>query len=317
MEETSKVMKITYSEIFRSLQGEGMYTGSNTVWLRLFNCNLQCSGFGQKFPTKPETYELPFEDFDIHGVNRIEDLPVWKTGCDSSYSWSKKFKHLNYQDTPEVIAEKITNLLVSNENPNGTFLHDSCGMETHMCFTGGEPLLPANQRAILAILREFENMPGGLMPGCNHRKSNNMPRYITFETNGTQTLLPEFIEFFNKYSTSIRVLFSVSPKLYTVSGEHNNKAIKPEVVSTYKQIACKGQLKFVLGNSKDQWDELDGIVKKFRSFGIEWPIFIMPVGALEEDQQKIAAQVADMALNKGYHVSARVHAYIYGNVLGT
>ena len=96
--------KYYYSEIFHSIQGEGHYTGVPTAWIRFFLCNLQCNGFGQKDPTDPSTYELPYEDFDAMSVNRVEDLPVWKHGCDSSYTWAKKFKHLMGQETPEVLA---------------------------------------------------------------------------------------------------------------------------------------------------------------------------------------------------------------------
>ena len=39
-----------YSEIFKSIQGEGTYTGVHTLWLRFFMCNLQCNGFGQQDP---------------------------------------------------------------------------------------------------------------------------------------------------------------------------------------------------------------------------------------------------------------------------
>jgi len=69
--------KYYYSEIFNSIQGEGTYTGVHTLWLRYFLCNLQCDGFGQIDPTNPETYELPYADFDAMSVNRVEDLPVW------------------------------------------------------------------------------------------------------------------------------------------------------------------------------------------------------------------------------------------------
>ena len=98
--------KYIYSEIFHSIQGEGHYTGVPTAWIRFFLCNLQCDGFGQKFPTKPDTYELPYNDFDAHSVDRVEDLPVWDKGCDSSYTWSKKFKHLMGQATGAELAQK-------------------------------------------------------------------------------------------------------------------------------------------------------------------------------------------------------------------
>ena len=86
--------KIRISEMFLSLQGEGLYTGKNTAWVRMFNCNLTCSGFFQKDPTRPETYVLPYEELDISRISMVEELPVFETGCDSSYSWAKKYKHL-------------------------------------------------------------------------------------------------------------------------------------------------------------------------------------------------------------------------------
>ena len=103
--------KYYYSEIFHSIQGEGQYTGVPTAWIRFFLCNLQCNGFGQKDPTNPETYELPFEDFDVSSIKRVEDLPVWDKGCDSSYTWAKKFKGLMGHETPSMLADKIVDIL--------------------------------------------------------------------------------------------------------------------------------------------------------------------------------------------------------------
>ena len=70
-----------YSEIFKSIQGEGHYTGVPTTWLRFFGCNLECNGFGQDDPTDPSTYKLPYQDFDIIEVKNVEDLPVWRRSC--------------------------------------------------------------------------------------------------------------------------------------------------------------------------------------------------------------------------------------------
>ena len=130
--------KYTYSEIFHSIQGEGHYTGVPTAWIRFFLCNLQCDGFGQKFPTKPDTYELPYADFDAHSVDRVEDLPVWEKGCDSSYTWSKKFKHLMGQATGAELAQKIVDIMKNEHNPEGFFRHPLSGQHNHLCITGGE-----------------------------------------------------------------------------------------------------------------------------------------------------------------------------------
>ena len=38
--------KIKIAEIFYSIQGEGLYAGTPSVFLRSFGCNFQCRGFG-------------------------------------------------------------------------------------------------------------------------------------------------------------------------------------------------------------------------------------------------------------------------------
>lgn len=291
-----------------------------TSWLRFATCNLSCSGFLQKDPTDPSTYELPFEDFDVSTVNRIEDLPVWNKGCDSSYTWAAKFKHLWYRDDAPTICDKIQDCMKNEFNPEGTFLHPHTGQEIHMCFTGGEPLLPGNQRAVIEILDEFRLRNGGPIKSGDNTfiKASNMPEFITFETNGTQKLTPAFVDFFtNKGRYAGELFWSVSPKLFTVSGEKADKAIKPEIVATYQNVSPKGQLKFVVGSEERQWDELDETVAKFRQAGVNFPVWVMPVSATMEDQMATAGDIASKALKRGYHVSARVHAYLWGNSLGT
>ena len=294
--------KYYYSEIFYSIQGEGHYTGVPTAWLRFFLCNLQCNGFGQIDPTNPDTYELPFEDFDVTTVKRVEDLPVWEKGCDSSYTWAKKFKGLMGQETPTVLASKIVDAIKTESNPEGKFLHPVSKQHQHMCFTGGEPLMATGQMAVVGIyntLKEQDNLPGSM----------------TFETNGTQRLRDPFIDWVN--STDTEVFFSCSPKLFTVSGEKSDKAIKPEIVAEYHKLSKAGQLKFVVGPKEREWDEMEEAVEKFRSAGVDWPVWIMPTGAREQEQHASAGDVAQKAFQRGYNVAARVHVYLFGNKIGT
>ena len=294
--------KYHYSEIFHSIQGEGHYTGVPTAWLRFFLCNLQCNGFGQKDPTNPETYELPFEDFDISTVKRVEDLPVWEKGCDSSYTWAKKFKGLMGHETPTVLANKIVDILKNDSNPDGKFLHPLAKQHQHLCFTGGEPLMVTAQAATMAIYKEL-------------KRQNNLPGSITYETNGTQTLKEPFKEWIKNCETEI--FFSVSPKLFTVSGEKTAKAIKPENVAEYYKLRKTGQLKFVVGDTDREWEEMETTIDMFRNAGVEWPVWVMPTGAREEEQTRGAGKVAEKAFKKGYNVAARVHVYLFGNAIGT
>ena len=272
--------KYYYSEIFHSIQGEGHYTGVPTAWIRFFLCNLQCNGFGQIDPTDPEKYELPFEDFDVSSVERVEDLPVWDKGCDSSYTWAKKFKGLMGQETPSTLATKIIDIMKNESNPDGLFLHPVTGQRQHLCITGGEPLMITGQRATIGIYEELE-------------RQGNLPGSMTFETNGTQKLRPEFIDWVNRIDTEI--FFSVSPKLWTVAGE----------------------LKFVVGDSDEQWEEMESVIKQFKEVGVDWPIWVMPTGAREEEQTATAGAVAERAFKRGYNVAARVHVYLFGNAIGT
>lgn len=273
---------VLYSEIFKSIQGEGHYTGVPTAWLRFFGCNLECNGFGQKDPTDPSTYELPFEKIDITDITQVEELPVFKYGCDSSYSWSKKFAHLQHNETPEEVADKLDDMLKDN---------------WHLAFTGGEPLLRAAQKNIVKIL-------------------NRIPKqnYITFETNGTQIIRDE-LETYIKHYPRKEFFFSISPKIFNTSGEKD--AIKPEIVKQYWELSQQGQLKFVCNGTDESWEEIENAIQSFRDVGVRYPIWIMPVGALEETQQENAALIAEQTMDRGYNVSARVHCYIWGNQIGT
>jgi len=294
--------KYYYSEIFHSIQGEGHYTGVPTAWIRFFLCNLQCNGFGQIDPSDPSTYELPFESYDVSQVKRVEDLPVWDKGCDSSYTWAKKYKHLMGQETPTVLANKIVDILKTDSNPDGLFLHPVTNQRQHLCITGGEPLMVTGQSATVGIYEELE-------------KQKNLPSSMTFETNGTQKLKQPFIDWANRIDTEI--FFSVSPKLWSVAGEKADKAIKPDIVAEYYNISKAGQLKFVCGHKDEQWDEMEQAIAKFKSAGVDWPVWVMPVGAREEEQKDSAGAVAKRAFQRGYNVAARVHVYLFGNAIGT
>lgn len=294
--------KYYYSEIFHSIQGEGHYTGVPTAWIRFFLCNLQCNGFGQLDPTNPETYELPFEDFDVSSVDRVEDLPVWDKGCDSSYTWAKKFKSLMGHETPDVLANKIVDIIRTDSNPDGLFLHPVSQFHQHLCITGGEPLMITGQQAVVGIYNEL-------------KEQNNLPGSMTFETNGTQKLRPDFIDWVKSIDTEI--FFSVSPKLWSVAGEKPEKAIKPDNVAEYYNLSKSGQLKFVVGDKEEHWEEMESVVAQFREAGVKWPVWVMPVGAREEEQTATAGAVAEKAFKRGYNVAARVHVYLFGNAIGT
>lgn len=311
---TEKTYK--YSEIFYSFQGEGHYTGKPTAWIRFFLCNLQCDGFGQKDPTDPSTYILPYKDFDITPIQRIEDLPVWEYGCDSSYTWAKKYRHLAHDETASQIITNLADVVKHETNPNGLFRHPRSLQETHMAFTGGEPML--NQPAMVAIMNAFY-------------ESGNIPMNITVETNGTKIIKDEMFMMIERYLAthefggsvndalgSTEWFWSCSPKLFSTSGEKPKKAIKPEHLAEYAEASDRGQLKYVVNGTQQSWEEVEEHTEAYRAAGINWPVYIMPVGATKEEQeQDQIPEIAIEAMKRGYYFSGRLHCYVFGNQIGT
>ena len=300
--------KHKYSEIFTSIQGEGHYTGRPTVWLRWFLCNLQCNGFGQQKPEDESTHVLPWQTFDVSSIKRIEELPVWDKGCDSSYSWAKKYRHLCPEGTAKEIADELESQLRSENNPDAKFLiaRRKSVVDYHFCMTGGEPMMAKTQMAMIEIMKELE-------------MRDNSPRFITIETNGTQHIRDELAIAISAYMyTGGEWFWSISPKLLYTSGETTERAIHPKVVREYQGVSPYGQLKFVVANRKESWDELERTVDAFRDAGVHWPVWIMPVGATVEAQSdKNTQEIAEETIRRGYNVSARVHCYIWGNRIGT
>jgi 7-carboxy-7-deazaguanine synthase len=333
---TTHIKKYKYSEIFGdTFQGEGRYTGVPTVWVRFWGCNFECNGFGQDDPTNPASWNLDYQTVDISSIKRMEDLPVFNTGCDSSYSWSKKFGHLAHTATVAEICDQLEEFMKrGGSNPDGKFKHPKSGQYTHLAFTGGEPMM--NQNAIVDIMLEFA-------------RRGNVPKYVTVETNGTQVARDKFSDYLSGefdgtyeemlksfYMRQLRNLkaenfsglsqeeddlvgtewfWSVSPKLY-LSGEQKKDALQPEVVAKYAQLSNHGQLKYVCDGSDRAWQEVEEFTTAFREAGVQWPVWIMPVGATVEGQSRVAAKVAEEACRRGYNVAARVHAYVFQNVIG-
>lgn len=296
-------MKIRVSEVFGpTIQGEGKYTGSLSIWVRFFGCNLNCSGFHQKDPTAPETYILPLNNVDFSKIKKMEDLPVFSYGCDSGYSWSEKFKHLAHDFDEFSLSEKIKSLL-----PNGLWVHENTGNSFDLCFTGGEPMMW--QKAIIKVVDSLEFT------------SSNQPIRIQIETNGTKEISEDFRAFIvSMKSKGITVIFNISPKLFNVSGEPTSLAWKPKVIQGYVESVGPGEAtaKFVMNGSDAAWEELDSMISDLKGLGISLESYIMPVGATKEQQEDSAviSKICDSAIARGFHVSGRLHCNIWGNVVG-
>lgn len=297
-------MKVRYSEIFFSFQGEAAYAGTPCVWLRFYGCPLECNGFGQKDPTDPSTYVLPYETVDLTNIKTLEELPVFDYGCDSSYSWSKRYKHLVHDASPEEIAVKFEEELLKASVTNKNWRHPVTGMPIMLCFTGGEPMQWQKQMAaIFEALRE---------------RGHSIP-LVNIETNTFMKYNPVFMNEIKKGGKfgETKLHFSMSPKLFSVSGEKD--VFKLNNMLEYAAQSDTSCLKIVHNGSEKAWEELDAYTPDLvalRAAGTEF--WLMPVGATKEQQEgpQIAA-IAMEAMKRGWKVATRNHTYVFGNVIGT
>lgn len=283
------MQKIKVSEMFYSLQGEAKYVGVPSVFLRTFGCNLTCAGFG----CAPGEKSTDADEIakQVHLYKTINDLPLAKTGCDSYMSWHPAFKHLSPSYTTEDLVQKMLDLL-----PNKHWTQRN-GNDVHLVITGGEPLL-GWQRAYAELL--------------SHPHMWDLQN-ITFETNGTQPLRSDFVGYLKKWCAEDarrEVTFSVSAKMSS-SGELLEDTIKPEIVASYEEVGFT-YLKFVV-ETEDHFKEIDGHVERYRAAGFAGPVYIMPVGGVVSTYEKNRTPIADLALERGYYYSPRLHVDLWAN----
>ena len=279
-------MKIRYSEIFHSIQGEGKWVGTPSVFLRTFGCNLTCEGFGQPRDNHIPEEEMPHMLMDISNIKSVEELPVVDIGCDSSASWSAKYKHLSPFATTDDLAYKISE-------------YAPWSKDNHLVITGGEPLL-GWQKAYIELLDDI------YLDELTH---------LTFETNGSKKVIPEFSNYLNM--RDIDVTWMCSPKL-SLTGEDQSVTIDPSALLSMNKVNNSNiNLKFVIRDEEDIMEVQDAVTKYTDAGVVIEDVYLMPEGATLEGQELTERNVADICMKWAYKFSPRLHISLYGNSWGT
>lgn len=294
--------KFTWSEIFRSIEAEALYTGTPTIYVRFSRCNFTCKGFNNPTMLDDGDGYAPVT-FNPKDYQNLQDMPIITMGCDSQYAVNDAFSHTWITGTEDDIVAELHKIL-----PDNSFINSKTGLRHSLSLTGGEPSLFFKQ--IPALI----NHPG--MSDCEH---------VIFETNcsvpiGQKTL--DEISNWLKANPRRKWTWSNSPKL-TDSGELSHKAIRPDVAYTQMLVdAANGQVeqyfKFVVNPTEEAFDEVDNVMEQYYAGGVDnnAMVYMMPAACISSQQDTIAAAVARMCMIRGRLYCHRVQM-IFGNGVGT
>jgi organic radical activating enzyme len=289
--------KIKIAELFYSIQGEGRYMGVPSVFMRTFGCNFRCKKFG-----RPRDEVIPGANPEVAEIMKrvdqfktYQELPLVSTGCDTYAAIYPEFKDLSPYRSPEEIVTDIMAML-----PYGHW------RDEHLVITGGEPLLAWQQ----------------IYPVLLNRPEMLRLKEITFETNGTQLLYPEFRHFLLNWTLNPTfgrrgpnaLTFSVSAKL-SCSGESREDAIRPDVVMQYQEVGHT-YLKFVIAQEQDAEEAME-VLEIYRREGFTGDVYLMPVGGVESVYSLNNRRVAELAMKHGLRYSDRLQVPLFKNEWGT
>lgn len=283
-----KIPKVV--EHFCSIQGEGQRAGKTCIFIRFFGCTLPgCPGFGQKDPTKPETWEKQELKPDI----------APKYGCDSPRSWHKPFSHLckSYESVEELFAD--------------TIMKYPANQRQEIIITGGEPML-------------YQEFLVPFMERCIENGTTN----ITIETNGMIGPNENMNNFLERTLCSILFSVSPKLNCVAGVDESKSIQLPVlrrylEYVKNFTYIDV--QFKFVVNEDERAFnrvlqlrDEIldgrNGDYDYFKSL-LTPRILLMPVGA-ENHTQEMKQRVAQICVEHGFSYCPRLHVDIWGSKVG-
>jgi organic radical activating enzyme len=299
---------VEVSEIFYSLEGESVETGSPTAYIRFARCNKKCPLWNNPDKELSKTGYATL-DFDPKEFTELNKLPTISKGCDSQYAVNPVFAHMwKHYDAGELLQATLDTI------PFKSWVAPS-GLPVILSLTGGEPTL-----RLKWIVEEL--LPHPLFQGCKH---------ILFETNCSVPLRQANIDMLYEYAinNNVKITWSNSPKLPN-SGELWKTSIVPKIALA--QVNSEWELedprysnyvnvnqyfKFVVGSEEDL-KTVEQAMNEYYAAGLPRRlVYLMPEACTTEQQENIANKVADMCMQYGYIFSIRLQSILWGNEIGT
>lgn len=242
-------------EHFYSIQGEGRYTGTPSLFFRFGVCNLKCEGFA---------------------CSEIAPDGVEVVGCDTVYAVNKE--HFSSQWSKITKAGELLNVLELYELPEKS---------VDIVFTGGEPLLYANDEIFVEFLQ--------VLHAQGHR--------ISFETNATIEV--DFL----KYEIYKECIFAMSVKLSN-SHEPYKKRVRGDVINSIAINAKDAYFKFSIDAESINLG-LEEEIFDITSHAPKSDVFCMPLGGDKKTIEANTQPLVEFCKAKGYNFSDRLHIRIW------
>jgi 7-carboxy-7-deazaguanine synthase len=149
--------------------------------------------------------------------------------------------------------------------------------------TGGEPLI--QQHRLVSLLQAADRRGWA----------------VEIETNGTITPLPDVANLVSQ--------FNVSPKV-SGSGVPAARALRPRALGAFVDSG-KAVFKFVASDAAEL-DDIGEVVTRWRLA----PVVIMPAGTAADEVVRVARELAEPVLARGWDLTIRLHVLLWGNERG-
>ena len=216
----------------------------------------------------------------IQGEGLLQGVPsvlVRLVGCNLSCDWC---------DTKDIL-QKGNYISLNEQKLLEKLAIYNC---KHIILTGGEPTIYESLNDLIGVLHK-----NGYL--------------VTVETNGTiqKELNCDLVSISPKLSNSIPQIF----KGTTEEEEYNRKRINIDAIRCHIQSG-KYQIKFVVGDSQEDFDEVKDILEQIGDYDRE-RVLIMPQAATIERLNEIQAEVARLCICNNLRYSNRLQLQIWGN----